>query len=537
MKRLAGYCRVSTDRQMLEQTIEIQKRFIEEWANENDAIIVQWYLDDGWSGDTLERPELDRLREDANKNIWQGIVFIDRDRLARTLAYQEYVIREFRDKNIEVIFLNNPLADNPLERAIQQVYGIVAEIERITTAERMRKGKIHKAKSGKIVGYTAPYGYRYILKSGDKDGYFVINEAEAEIVRMIFHWVADEGYSIYKVIQELYARKIPPPKRKSEYWRKSSIERLLKGQDYIGTTYYNKATAIVPKHPQKVGGYKKIQKTSRRARPKEEWIAIPVPLILEDKTLFYKAHQRLQENKILNPRNKKYAYMLTGRVFCLCGSKRVGDGVNGHHYYRCAQRIYKFPLPNKCTYEGVNAEILDDMVWYRLLSMLTNPDVIKKQVIRWQKKQGQLDTTSSVQLERMKHSLETLQEEEDQYTKAFGSKLISFEKYKELMNEAKAKRVVIESQAKQVFIVPKENTISVENLDTICSDVLDELQYASAADRQKYLQKLVQSIYVGERSSALVKGRIPLFTQAQNIQDEPKRRNSWVAQRREVDAF
>ena len=88
MKKVAAYCRVSTDRQKEEQTIEVQRTFIREWQDKNDATIVEWYLDDGWSGDTLERPDLDRLRDDVSKGLWDAVVFIDRDRLARTLAYQ-----------------------------------------------------------------------------------------------------------------------------------------------------------------------------------------------------------------------------------------------------------------------------------------------------------------------------------------------------------------------------------------------------------------------------------------------------------------
>ena len=151
LKKVAAYCRVSTEKQADEQTIDVQKRFLQEWADANNAIITQWYLDDGWSGDTLDRPELDNLRSEVGSGIWDAVVFIDRDRLARTLSYQEYVIRELLEKTIDVIFLNNPLAEDKQTRVLQQMYGIVAEMERINIAERMRKGKIHKAKSGKLI--------------------------------------------------------------------------------------------------------------------------------------------------------------------------------------------------------------------------------------------------------------------------------------------------------------------------------------------------------------------------------------------------
>ena len=528
MKRLAAYCRVSTDRQKEEQTIEVQKRFIEEWASKNDTLIVEWYLDDGWSGELLARPELDRMRDDAKKSIWEGVVFIDRDRLARKLSYQELLIDELKDKEKEVLFMNEPLADNPEGRIMQQIKGVFAEYERAKITERMRRGKIHKAKSGKIVGNEAPYGYRYILKVGDKDGYYVINKPEAEIVKMIFHWVADEWYSMYRVIQELYTRKIPPPKRKSDYWRKSAIERLLHRYDYIGTTFYNKGTSIVPKKPQNVGGYKKIKKSSRKLKPKEEWISIPAPAII-DKDLFERAHQRIKDNQLYNKRNKTYPYFLSGKVFCACGSKRVGDGVNGHYYYRCSQRIYKFPLPNKCTYQGVNAEILDEMVWTKLLNMLTEPEVIKSQVLRWQKKQDKINLVSKGEISQAKYALEVLKDEEDRYTQAFGSKLITFEKYKEFMEGVRAKKEAIEEQTKESLVNSQENEINLDNIDKVCKDVLDDLKIITKEKKQAYMRSMIKSIYVKERNEALVNGYIPLYTQAQNIQDEPKRRDCGVA--------
>ncbi len=535
-KNLAAYCRVSTERQRDEQTIEVQKSIIKEWAAKNNAIIVGWYIDDGWSGELLARPDLDHLRDDADKGIWEAVIIVDRDRLARKLSLQELVIDELVEKEIGVIFLNEPLADNPEGRIMQQIKGVFAEYERAKIAERMRRGKIHKAKNGKLVGNSAPYGYRYIPKSASKDGYFKIYEPEAEIVRMIFKWVADDGFSMRQVVKELYKRQIPPPKKTSERWVKSSVERLLNRQDYIGTSYYNKTVSVIPKHPQNVGKYKKIKKSSRRLKPKEEWIAIPVPPII-DKELFFRAHQRLEENKIYNWRNKKYDYLLINKIFCKCGCRRVGDGVNGHHYYRCAQRIYKYPLPNKCSYEGVNAAILDSMVWYRLLTLLAKKELIKSQAQKWQQKQGKVINKSQEVQERLKTTSEKLTSEEKKLLQAYTSNLISFEQFKDSAQELKAKKEAIESQIQELADKSPDEEVNLDNFDDICDTLFHVLKYADAADKRKYIKKLIVSIYVGERSRAEVNGRIPLVTQVQNIQDVLISRDCGVAQCGEVHTF
>jgi len=530
MKRLAAYCRVSTDRQKDEKTIESQKREIQEWATAKDYVIVEWYIDDGWSGDMLARPDLDRLRDDAGKSLWEGVVWLDRDRLARRYSYQELIIEEFQEKGIEVIFIHQANAETPEDKILQGFQGLFAEYERVKITERMRRGKMHKAKSGKLVGNTAPYGYRYIPKTSTAEGRYEIYEPEAEIIRMIFKWVAEEGYSMRQVVKELYKRKIPPAKKISKKWVKSSVERLLNRQDYIGTSFYNKTISVVPKHPQNVGKYKKIKKSSRQLKPKEEWIAVPVSPIIED-DLFKRAHVRLQENKIYNRRNRKYDYLLTGKVFCTSGHKRVGDSVNGHYYYRCAERIYKFPLPHKCDAEGVNAEILDGMVWFKLLTLLSQPQVVRPQVERWKNKQSKVVSRSQEETERLNSALERLTDEEQRYVKAYGAGLMTFEKLKDNLQELKAKNEAIESQIKEVGEKSPDDEVNLDRFDDICTDIFYTLKYADAYEKQKYARNLLVSIYVGERRSAVVNGHIPLVTQAQNIQDVLIGRNSWIAQR------
>ena len=174
MKRIAIAARVSTNRQEKEATIESQIAELEFWASENDCVIVERYIDDGWSGEILARPELDRLRDDASKGIWESVVFVDRDRLARKLSLQELVIDELVEKDVEIIFLNEPLADNPEGRIMQQIKGVFAEYERAKIAERMRRGKIHNANEGKLVTGTPPYGYKYFPKTMIPDTYCLI---------------------------------------------------------------------------------------------------------------------------------------------------------------------------------------------------------------------------------------------------------------------------------------------------------------------------------------------------------------------------
>jgi site-specific DNA recombinase len=79
---IAVYARVSTARQEEDQTIKTQLASVRDLAQQRNYVIVTEYIDDGWSGDILARPALDRLREDARRKLWDAVLIYDPDRLA-----------------------------------------------------------------------------------------------------------------------------------------------------------------------------------------------------------------------------------------------------------------------------------------------------------------------------------------------------------------------------------------------------------------------------------------------------------------------
>jgi site-specific DNA recombinase len=112
IKLIAVYGRVSTSNQENEGTIETQLAAVKDFAQKNNYTIVQEYLDNGWSGDSIVRPALDQLRMDAKKKIWEGVLMYDPDRLARRYSYQELVMDELREADIEVLFVTTSTPKN-----------------------------------------------------------------------------------------------------------------------------------------------------------------------------------------------------------------------------------------------------------------------------------------------------------------------------------------------------------------------------------------------------------------------------------------
>src|SRR5437870_6976719 len=106
------------------------------------------FLDDGYSGMTLVRPALERLRDLVAAGAVDRLYIHSPDRLARKYAYQVLLVDEFQRAGVEVIFLNRELGRSPEDDLRLQVQGMMAEYERGKIVERHRRGKLPSARAG-----------------------------------------------------------------------------------------------------------------------------------------------------------------------------------------------------------------------------------------------------------------------------------------------------------------------------------------------------------------------------------------------------
>jgi site-specific DNA recombinase len=163
--RAAIYARVSGEQQVAAHTIESQIAVLGERAQHDGTPVPpeRQFVDGGFSGATLIRPALDRLRDLVSVGAIDRIYVHSPDRLARNYAYQVLIIDEWRRRGVELVFLNRPLGQSPEDDLLLQVQGIVAEYERAKIMERSRRGKKHAAQRGLLnVMSGAPFGYHYV---------------------------------------------------------------------------------------------------------------------------------------------------------------------------------------------------------------------------------------------------------------------------------------------------------------------------------------------------------------------------------------
>ena len=205
--QVAMYARVSSDQQAEAHTVGSQVAALRERVAADGLVLPEamQFIDEGYSGATLVRPALERLRDVVAAGAVDRLYVHSPDRLARKYAYQVLLVDEFRRAGVEVIFLNRALGQSPEDDLLLQVQGMIAEYERAKIIERHRRGTRHAARAGGVhVLSGAPYGYRYVSKyaGGGQARYDIIPE-EARVVRHVFDWIARDRLSIGEVCRRL----------------------------------------------------------------------------------------------------------------------------------------------------------------------------------------------------------------------------------------------------------------------------------------------------------------------------------------------
>lgn len=535
MKRVAYYARVSTARQEQEATIESQITEIEKRIKDDGHILSPQlkFKDDGWSGGFLARPSLDKLRDAAKNKEFDTLYVYDRGRLARDYVCQEIVLMELRDLEVGFISLHDIDATTPEQEVMQKMQGVFHDYERIKIAERMRRGKLGKTRDGALLGYNPLYGYDYVAKISRKEnGYFKINEDEAKVVRMIFDWVGNQEYSLRAVLKRLYELKIYPKKHKREFWTKGPILRLLKETSYIGKHYYNKTEAVLPPHPKELNGkYKKIKKSSRRIRPKDEWILYEKCPVIVDKEVFCKVQKQLELNKKYARRNKKNSYLLSGLVKCTCGITRVGQKGGDHLYYRCADRIYNYPLPKRCEQGSINVEVLDDLVWKNVLKLASSEDLLREKAEKWLNNRQISNKVGDTEDESRKNETAKFDEEEGKYLQAFGMGLVSVDVLKKQMSDLKNRRRMASAEVvEQKSVLNQTDFLSGLDIGELCRNVLVRFSKWDFSQKEQILRKIVDKI-IASQNLAIVQGHIPVESENLNVALQSSCRNRGTAKR------
>lgn len=512
MSRVAIYARVSSERQEQDATIDSQIASLRELAQKQNDTVVEVYRDDGYSGELLARPSLDRLRDDAAKKLFDRVLILAPDRLARKLSYAEVVADELQRHGVTIQYLNFKNDGTAEGDLLLGVMGKFAEYEKAKILERSRRGKLHKARMGQVVTGQAPYGYRYVPRAGTKPGYFEINSETAANVRLILDLYVG-GQTVSQIVRELACRNIPPPCRfgARAYWAKSTIKKILRCETYTGIWHYQKYRSAIPERTSKTKVYRRMMRTSRRIRPREDWVSVPgIPPII-DRSLFDAVRAKVVANTVFSPRNSRYPYLLRGLLRCgECGRPWQGTPCHGKPYYRCTNRQFNFPLPRTCPMGMTQAPQMDGRVWSALKDAFQNPDLLLSQIpIIENKKRAMAEDTPS-KLEALSRRKDALSAAEGRLLEALTAGVITLDQLKSQMGLLAAKQEVLKTQEAELQNSEQPGDDIIPSVHAFCIKMAHGLEMIEKdfSQKQALVRLVVQEVgvYAGQLR---IKGAIP----------------------------
>jgi site-specific DNA recombinase len=367
-----------------------QIAMLQERAQADGHIVLpsDLYVDEGYSGATLVRPALERLRDRAAEGGIDVLYVHNPDRLARRYAYQVLLLDELSRHGVSVVFLQGPVGRSAEDELLIQVQGMIAEYKRAKIMERYRRGKLHKARTGAISPLSgAPYGDLYVRKTNDEPARYQVLLHEARVVRLIFSWLVEEQVSMGEITRRLRAQGVPTRTGKG-HWDRSVIWAILRNPAYAGQAAYGKTESTERRQLLRPIRNKspapRRTKGAHRDKPPEEWVSIPVPPLVSPE-VFAAAREQLERNRRLAARNARgQLYLLQGLVVCgCCGyafyGKRVSPAAakgkpRRYAYYRCVgSDAHRFEGGRVCHNPQVRVDQLDGYVWDSVRRTLQDP--------------------------------------------------------------------------------------------------------------------------------------------------------------------
>jgi site-specific DNA recombinase len=338
MMRTAIYARVSTPRQARAQRIDEQLERLKAYAEQKGFGLEEEhiYLDEGYSGASLNRPGLDALRDAAAMAEFEVVLVTAPDRLARKYIHQILLMEELQGRGCRVEFTERPMSQDPNDQLLLQIRGAVAEYERTLIAERMRRGRLAKLRAGQLLPWMrVPFGYRTDPERPRDPAGLRVEEYEATIVRQMFAWYLEQGATLGTIARRLMEGGVLTPTGK-DTWSRSTIRGIFKNPAYVGNAYGH-CTQLVPAKARRSPLEPVGAGLTAKRRPEEEWIPVSVPEIVERET-FDLVQEKLSHNRRFASRNNRsHRYLLRGLVSCGACSKgsNARTSWDGRSYYVC----------------------------------------------------------------------------------------------------------------------------------------------------------------------------------------------------------
>lgn len=493
--RVAVYVRWSTDDQENGTTLEVQTEscqyFIKSqgWTFNPDLVFV----DDGYSGGSIDRPALTRLRQLVEQREIEAVVVYKLDRLSRRVVDCVNLVREEWSGRCSLFSTAERFdTESPVGKMIFNILISFAEFERDVIRERTQSGKKKRAQQGRNAGHKYIFGYRRGADGGyEIDSYDPVARTftgPAAIARRIFQeYLAGQG--TVQIAARLTDEGIPSPLG-APVWRSSTVARILDNPTYAGTYRYGLSTYRMGEER------KKLDEPSFVVDD-----AVPALITPEEAS---RVGQLREDRKDKHPRQLGSIYLLSGLTRCIkCGNPVNGKQGSDKRYYSCLGRL----TLKTCDCALIGAPLLERKVLEAVRERVSGDRV--RQHVEQVQEQIRADVAakeyavSSLEAELASLEKRAAKLEEDYFKGDLDGKT-----YTRLTERVEGERTRVEEQlkaARKALAEAKGATVDVAYLRSL-AERLDVWETLPPESLKQVLNDVVAGIYVYQEKSHAKKG-------------------------------
>lgn len=305
---------------------------------------VKVYEDKGYSGKNTNRPAFQRMMEDVEKGLIRKIVVYRLDRFSRSIADFGRLWETLKKHGVEFVSINETFdTSTPMGRAMLNIIMVFAQLERETTAERVRDNYYQRVKLGVWPGGPAPFGFS-VGRTGEGSGLptLVANE-RAAIVERIFRDYAQDDASLGTVARSLNAEGIPAPKRAT--WDNVTLSRILHNPAYVMADeevclYYASKGMRISNAPEDFDGLHAGMVIGKRDRSagkyqdlKDQHFSLANHFGIIPADVWLRCQYKLDQNRQIRGAGRGKHTWLSGLLKCACCGYSVKVNRDGEKYY------------------------------------------------------------------------------------------------------------------------------------------------------------------------------------------------------------
>lgn len=486
-RRAVVYARFSSDNQR-DESIDAQIRAAEDYARRNDMQIVEVYKDKAKSATTDKRPDFQRMMEDSEKGLFDVLIVHKLDRFSRDKYDNAYYKRRLRKSGVTVVSVLENLDDSPESIMMESVLEGMAMYYSRNLAREVMKGMRENAYQCKHTGGQPPLGYNVDPKTKQ----YIIDEGEAEVVRLMFHMYLD-GCGYDKIISELNGRGYKTKRGKP--FGKNSIHDILANEKYSGTYVFNRAQA------KSADG----KRNNHGAKHEDEMIRIEggMPTIIDAET-FDRAQKKMQNNKRQPGAYKaKEVYLLsglivcgeclerTGREYAMMGNvKYSGRNKIKHVSYRCGNR----ERTKTCDNKELRREYIEEYVLKELERQIFNDKAVSYLVKKLNEYQDTLCSESESEMARLKKTLADVEKQisniVDAVANGHGASLLN------KLSELEEEKTKVETAMLKIKSRHSRTLITEEGLKGLFSMFREFVAERNIPEIKKFIGNYVEKVIV-----------------------------------------